>query len=605
MIDGSQTLDPTADSGNVGGISPDRERVGKLLYRFAWVIEVFAVSIGLGIAVMQLATSFTELNNGKEGTLGFGDWTNIVIAAIPFLMVAAVEITKIPFTDAFYKTTHRVWKIVFLISLIIISGITFESALNGFERNFNALNIGVTKLQKQLLVTEESMVPIQDRIDRAAALTIEKVEGDYTDRYTQLSAQRAEQTSVVDDRKAQLRASIQSEYTEGLQNQLSVLRQEVATVRQEQRDALSDHRERFTVESDSAANVQKSKLRGLAQEAKREEDSLDAIRGDGAKAIAGANLFNATSTRERVEKEIADQQKRVDAARERLDIARNGDGNNTRAELYRQEQSQIRDDYDQRLIILQEEIKSLTNTYNQSIGTREKDVASTLATYDTELLAIEEKFSGQFREIKQLRDNQLTILENNTTLIAGWEGDLDDLQERKVTLREDINTAVGDNQIYRMAQLFSGAESSADIPKNYIVNVAVTWFASLAGMVAFTGVILAMASNVIRDPRLPNYRSKNDRPVRDMAYRAVRSFRRWVLYRRRLDRKPIIRERVKEVTKEVPVDRVVKHEVPIQTIKKEIVHVPFYTNDPKLLKMGVEKEAQLNPSDDESRDGES
>ena len=36
-------------------------------------------------------------------------------------------------------------------------------------------------------------------------------------------------------------------------------------------------------------------------------------------------------------------------------------------------------------------------------------------------------------------------------------------------------------------------------------------------------------------------------------------------------------------------DRVVRHEVPIQTIRKEIVHVPFYTNDPKLLKLGVEK----------------
>ena len=59
------------------------------------------------------------------------------------------------------------------------------------------------------------------------------------------------------------------------------------------------------------------------------------------------------------------------------------------------------------------------------------------------------------------------------------------------------------------------------------------------------------------------------------------------------------------MTKEVPVDRVVKHEVPIQTIKKEIVLVPFYTNDPKLLKMGVEKEAQLSPSDNQSRDGES
>ena len=52
-----------------------------------------------------------------------------------------------------------------------------------------------------------------------------------------------------------------------------------------------------------------------------------------------------------------------------------------------------------------------------------------------------------------------------------------------------------------MAQLFSGADSSADIPKSYVVNVAIVWFASLAAMVAFTGVILAMAANVIRDPR--------------------------------------------------------------------------------------------------------
>ena len=49
--------------------------------------------------------------------------------------------------------------------LLIISLITFESALNGFERNFNALNISVTRLQKKLLVTEESMFPIEQRLN--------------------------------------------------------------------------------------------------------------------------------------------------------------------------------------------------------------------------------------------------------------------------------------------------------------------------------------------------------------------------------------------------------------------------------------------------------
>ena len=63
-------------------ISENRKIIGSRLYRFAWVIEFFAIGIGLGIAVMQLATSFTELANGKDGSLGFGDYTNIVIAAV-------------------------------------------------------------------------------------------------------------------------------------------------------------------------------------------------------------------------------------------------------------------------------------------------------------------------------------------------------------------------------------------------------------------------------------------------------------------------------------------------------------------------------------------
>lgn len=36
--------------------------------------------------------------------------------------------------------------------------------------------------------------------------------------------------------------------------------------------------------------------------------------------------------------------------------------------------------------------------------------------------------------------------------------------------------------------------------------------------------------------------------------------------------------------KEVPVDRVVRQEVPVETVRKELVHVPLYTNDPKTFK---------------------
>ena len=102
--------------------------------------------------------------------------------------------------------------------------------------------------------------------------------------------------------------------------------------------------------------------------------------------------------------------------------------------------------------------------YTLSIGTRERDVASLIDGYDAEIASIEDKFSGQFEEIKQTRVQQLEIL-NNTALIAGWESDLDELRDQRVTLRDDINTAVGDNQIYRMAALFSDAILQLTYPK--------------------------------------------------------------------------------------------------------------------------------------------
>ncbi|MBU3071757.1 hypothetical protein KOI40_18170 [Aestuariicella sp. G3-2] len=119
-------------------ISDEREKIGRLLYRFAWAIEIFAVIIGLAIALMQGLSSAQEMT-ADNPILGLSGWTNILIASVPFVMVAVVELTKIPFVGAFYKTSSLIWKSVFGLSLVFIAFITFESAMNGFERNFHSL----------------------------------------------------------------------------------------------------------------------------------------------------------------------------------------------------------------------------------------------------------------------------------------------------------------------------------------------------------------------------------------------------------------------------------------------------------------------------------
>ena len=58
-------------------------------------------------------------------------------------------------------------------------------------------------------------------------------------------------------------------------------------------------------------------------------------------------------------------------------------------------------------------------------------------------------------------------------------------------------------------------------------------------------------------------------------------------------------EKIVKVTKEVPVEKIVKEtvevekvvykEVPKEVVRKEVIHVPIYTNDTDLLKFGTTK----------------
>jgi len=119
-------------------VTNTRLLLGRQLYIFAWAFEICAVLIGLAIAFMQGYASFEEMEEYNTNS-GFFTNTNIFIAAMPFLMVALVELTKIPFVGAFYQAKSLVWRIVFGLTLCFMAAITFESAANGFERNFNAL----------------------------------------------------------------------------------------------------------------------------------------------------------------------------------------------------------------------------------------------------------------------------------------------------------------------------------------------------------------------------------------------------------------------------------------------------------------------------------
>ena len=77
------------------------KKYGKRLIYIAWTIEIIAASIGLFIGISSAITSISyyESLEGSDALIG-NTFTNTFIGAAPFIIIAVVELTKIPLASA-------------------------------------------------------------------------------------------------------------------------------------------------------------------------------------------------------------------------------------------------------------------------------------------------------------------------------------------------------------------------------------------------------------------------------------------------------------------------------------------------------------------------
>ena len=112
----------------------ERDFWGRRLFFAAWAFEILAVTIGIIIAWAQTVDA---ASSGNVNTV------DLWLAPLPFVMVAAVELLKIPFAYLVYINRHTVTRIVFSSCLLAISFLTFERLINGLERQFNSITLKV------------------------------------------------------------------------------------------------------------------------------------------------------------------------------------------------------------------------------------------------------------------------------------------------------------------------------------------------------------------------------------------------------------------------------------------------------------------------------
>lgn len=138
----------------------------------AWIVEIIAVSMGLTLAV------FAGIEGSDGGILA------VLIAMLPFAMLSAIELTKIPFVALLFGVDRARWRLLALVGLACVTAATFENFVFGFERGFNERIRAVQTAEQDTLDIRRGVDLARDRVaalvarqaeiaDRLAALTAE------------------------------------------------------------------------------------------------------------------------------------------------------------------------------------------------------------------------------------------------------------------------------------------------------------------------------------------------------------------------------------------------------------------------------------------------
>ena len=114
----------------------------KLLFG-AWTIEILAALVSLFIGIFLIFGN-TGLSAGDLLRQG------AIISGLLFIVLAVIELSRIPLIISIYRSGRLWWQIFGSIFLIIIMFVTFESMLVGFEINTSFMTLKQKNLMNEI-----------------------------------------------------------------------------------------------------------------------------------------------------------------------------------------------------------------------------------------------------------------------------------------------------------------------------------------------------------------------------------------------------------------------------------------------------------------------
>ena len=568
---------------------------GKFLIRMAWAIEILVAFIGLciGIIIIRGAQGATEAADLMTRGISLNDLTIGMI----FIIVAVVELTKIPLATAVYYSVRLFWKIVFLIALILVNVSTFETIITGFER----INRERTKVVDKLIVEYNTVKTKIENLSENARVNdldidIQKLVDQRTIINNQINAIILTDQNLIQDIKE---GGSNQDRVNQLTEEINIINENIKELRKQNNELPEKKKSTglFGLGSNSAEikRIQDENNKQI-DELKREKNLKEEERRSLTEASNKNNEGRINTIEKGTEaklKPLNDELKIISSKIKKLE--------ERQAKLNISEEEK-----DKQLTELEDKkLKLITQIDEIAPDNQVFRVATWLkgwfvVDYNKEI----EKINLQIFELEQQKVDSITEKNwfDKFLLIFNKNSDLDN-----VTIDKQISRL--QNQILDFEKKMKRDENNieesvyADLPRGAITAAFWLWFGVLGFIISVTGTMLAFASLVLLDPRLHVIRNKKTAYWKGVSLRLSKFFvllNKFIWGRIKRFRDPNVKIIEKEVEVEKIVEKIVEKpvveekivikevEVPkeIETIRKEMVYVPLPTDDEELLKKG-------------------
>lgn len=569
----------------------DQIKTSKFLYRFAWAIEIIAASIALSIAWFQILDAPGSASIAEK-----------YMAALPFIAVMLVELTKIPFSRVFYTVQSFKWKIIFATGLALAMVITFETFALGFERFQSITTREIVELQTK--ITEQQMIvdehEKQQEFFEEAQNTRENDSKEHQAQVDRINTQFNKSREILDSRKKAIferNTLLKSANIElnSLDEQIKILINEKNNEIKRLEQAQSAQIKQLNTSNETRLNSAERQISNLIkqQEQIRQQNQN---RRNGLNEIIKNSIFTAKYDRQ-IEEINSNEQIEIKRIQDQIDNLQSS--SNTTMQISSVSNStlekinQIKIEFDKKISTLRTEKK----------GKEKEAVAQSTMRSDAdtkELKEIEVKLTNnENRRQKALNDLNDTYEGTQKKYLTAQEKreisveQRDEAQSMLRPLCVDLDGKVNKNQIYRIAMQVYGKRNACELRESELSMVKTIWFGSIALVVSGLGTLTAFGSFILQSPPT----SKSSRPLfyyfRRIAYGIRKKLKEPRIVKKEVIKEvPVDRIQIKEVEKEVVVEKVkiqevpvpevryVREEVKVPVVEKEYVHVPVYTDDP-------------------------